>query len=191
MFRDGLNRKPPHEKPLCKMSESDCHYWLSKADLRKQQNDIKITVADIDTIADTSISAVKSNVHVLLLSLEDNSTLAGAAAILDQFSSEFSLGSKLEDPETLPFNKQKKEFSLKEGRAHVEFAQMMSQHKENMTTILKKLKAIDIEYSSTFDTYASENKSDDENSDESHYHLSGTKNIFLNVTKCSKSCMIT
>ena len=52
------------------MSESDCHHWLSKADLNKQQNDIKITVADIDTIADTSMSAVKSDVHVLPLSLE-------------------------------------------------------------------------------------------------------------------------
>ena len=70
LLRDGLNRIPSHEKPLCKMRESDCHHWLSKADLNKQQNDIKITVADIDTIADTSMSAVKSDVHVLPLSLE-------------------------------------------------------------------------------------------------------------------------
>ena len=61
---------------------------------------------------------------------------SGAVSILDQFPSEFDLCSKLENPETLPFNKQGKEFSLKEGRAHVEFAQMMSQHKENMTTML-------------------------------------------------------
>ena len=108
LLRDGLNRIPSHEKPLCEMSESDCHHWLSKADLNKQQNDIKITVADIDTIADTSMSAVKSDFHVLPLSLEDNSTLTGTAAILDQFSSKFILGRKLENPETLPFNKQKK-----------------------------------------------------------------------------------
>ena len=84
----------------------------------------------------------------------------------------------------------KKEFSLKEGRAHVEFAQMMSQHKENMTTILEKLQATDIEYSNTFDTNASDNKSDDEKENLPLPSLRH-KNIFLNVTKCSKSCMIT
>ena len=58
LLRDCLNRIPSHEKPLCEMSESDCHQWLPKADLSKQQNYIKITVADIDTIADMSMSCV-------------------------------------------------------------------------------------------------------------------------------------
>jgi hypothetical protein len=188
LLNDGLNRIPPHEKPLCAMSESDSHDWLSKADLNKERNNIKIKVADIDTITDTSMSTVKSNVHVLPLSLEDNSTLTGTAAILDQFSSEFNLSSTIENPETLPFNKQKKEFSIKEGRAHAEFALMMSQHKENMTTILEKLQATDIEYKNTFDTNAIDNiNGSDDESDDSESEFSTTlTQAQKHFSKCDK-----
>jgi hypothetical protein len=134
------------------------------------------------------MSTVKSNVHVLPLSLEDNSTLTGTAAILDQFSSEFNLSSTIENPETLPFNKQKKEFSIKEGRAHAEFALMMSQHKENMTTILEKLQATDIEYKNTFDTNAIDNiNGSDDESDDSESEFSTTlTQAQKHFSKCDK-----
>ena len=101
LLNDGLNKIPPHEKPICDMTETECNQWLSNADYCIQQN-VKISIPSIESISDTSMSTVKTDVHILPLSLENNATLTGTSSILDQFAKEFGLSNKLDKLETLP-----------------------------------------------------------------------------------------
>ena len=104
MLDDGLNKTPPHGKPISDMTEKECNQWLSNADYCVQQN-VKISIPSIEGIADTSMSTVKTDIHILPLSLENNATLTGTSAILDQFAEEFTLSKKVDKLETLPFDK--------------------------------------------------------------------------------------
>ena len=79
---------------------------------------------------DTSKSARKSDTTILPLSLENNSTLAGTCAILDQFGKEFSIPST-SGSQKLPFDTHSKMFCLKQAREHVEFIMMMDHHEHN------------------------------------------------------------
>ena len=104
LLDDGLNKTPPHEKTISDMTEKECNQWLSNADYCVQQN-VKISIPSIEGIADTSMSTVKTDIHILPLSLENNATLTGTSAILDQFAEEFTLSNKVDKLETLPFDK--------------------------------------------------------------------------------------
>lgn len=50
------------------MTEKECNQWLSNADYCVQQN-VKISIPSIEGIADTSMSTVKTDIHILPLSL--------------------------------------------------------------------------------------------------------------------------
>ena len=54
----------------------------------------------------------KTEVFVLPLSTEDNATITGTAAILDDFASEFNLPSSLKNPELFLFDSIKASFDL-------------------------------------------------------------------------------
>ncbi len=120
--------------------------WLSQADFTVQTNNAKISIPDIASIADMSMSDVKSDIHILPLSLQDNSTITGTASILDQFADEFQLSHKPEKQETLPFNTRNNSFTLKQAQEHVEFLTMMNQHKEEMQNLLAQHQAAEKEY---------------------------------------------
>ena len=171
LLSNGLNRIPTHEKPIHDMSEAECNQWLAKADYSTQQN-VKISIPSIESITDTSMSTVKTDVHILPLSLENNATLTGTSAILDQFADEFGLSTELEKLETLPFDNRRKTFSLKKAREHVEFLTMLYDHRDEMADLIKTLEAtgkeFDMSHESTDDDDdgndgVEESDSDDEN----------------------------
>lgn len=84
---------------------------------------------------------MKTDVHILPLSLENNATLTGTSVILDQFAEEFGLCNKVDKLETLPFDKRNRNFSLKKAREHVEFLIMLYEHRDEMADLLKTLEA--------------------------------------------------
>ena len=73
--------------------------WLSNADDCVLQN-VKISIHSIEGIADASMSTVKTNIHILPLSLENNATLTGTSAIPDLFAEDFTLSNKVDKLET-------------------------------------------------------------------------------------------
>lgn len=97
------------------MTEKECNQWPSSADYCIQQN-VKISIPSIESICDTSMSTVKTDVHILPLSVENNSTLTGTSGILDQFAEEYGLSKRTDKLETLPLDKRNKNFSLKKAR---------------------------------------------------------------------------
>ena len=73
----------------------------------------------------------KSNVVILPLSLEDNSTITGTASILEEFGSEFGIICS-HDTCFLPFNDDTKTYDLKEARSRFEFLTLLEKHKSEM-----------------------------------------------------------
>ena len=65
LLHDGLNRLPAMlpGNSVCDMSEIECSQWLSQADVQTNKLNAKISIPDIRSIADTSMSAIKSDIH--------------------------------------------------------------------------------------------------------------------------------
>ena len=160
LLDDGLNKTPPHEKPISDMTEKERNHWLSNADYCVQQN-VKISIPGIEGIADTSMSTVKTDIHILPLSLENNATLTGTSAILDQFAEELTLSNKVDKLEKLPFDKKMGVLASKKAREHVEFITMLFQHRDQMSALLKTLEANDKEFDSSNDDEDDEDLMDD------------------------------
>jgi hypothetical protein len=110
LLHDGLNIST--EKPLSKMTEKECDHCLS---MQSYSVSTEVRVSADYSYNDSSQSSRKTDTIILPISLENNSTLAGTCAILDQFSKEFSIPTT-EHSERLPFDKNTKTFSLKEAR---------------------------------------------------------------------------
>lgn len=162
---DGLNKTPAHEKPVCDMTEKECNQWLSNADYCVQKN-VKISIPSTESIADTSMSTVKTDIHILPLSLENNATLTGTSVILDQFAEEFALSNEVDKLETLPFDKRNRSSSLKKAREHVEFLTMLYEHRDEMADLLKTIEATEKEFDSSHDL-TNDNGDDDDLTDDS------------------------
>ena len=76
----------------------------------------------------------KSEVVILPLSLENNSTITGTASILEEFGKEFSITCS-HDTCFLPFNENPKTFDLKEARSRFEFIKLLEKHKVEMNEL--------------------------------------------------------
>ena len=133
LLKDGLNIST--EKPLSEMSEKECDRCLSTQSY-SESTEVKVS-ADYSYI-DSSQSSRKTDTIILPISLENNSTLTGTCAILDQFCKEFSLPNT-EQSERLPFDKNTKTFSLKEAREHAEFMIMMHYHGQGRSEYQQEL----------------------------------------------------
>ena len=84
--------KPP--QPFAKMTETEFNTWFSKVDLENfESNDkkkFKGKVPSKQKLCSKS-QCDKTEIINLPLSLEDNATLAGTAAIFKEFGKEFSI----------------------------------------------------------------------------------------------------
>ena len=77
---------------------------------------------------------------MLPLSLENNSTLTGTAAILEQFSREFETPCKHANRQFV-FNKSSKLYDLAAARKHHEFMIMLFHHRKNSITIDQQIRS--------------------------------------------------
>ena len=84
---------------------------------------------------------VKSNVHILPLSLEDNSTVLGTVSILDDLSKLFNLPQEKSKADYLPFDYVSRNFDADSGRLHFELLSPQSH--------VKYMKNIEVEMRSS------------------------------------------
>lgn len=113
--------------------------WLKKQDLdepRKKKGKCVIQVPDV--VKPSSVSNNKSDVVILPLSVEDNSTITGTASILEEFGQEFGIQCN-HDTSFLPFDENKGAFDLKEARNRYEFMKLLEKHKTDMTEFKSQL----------------------------------------------------
>ena len=121
------------------MSEKECNRCLSA---KSYHISTELKISADSSYVDTSQSARKSDTTILPLSLENNSTLAGTCAILDQFGKEFSIPST-GGSQKLPFDTHSKMFCLKQAREYVEFIMMMDHHEHNGEQYKQQFSAAD------------------------------------------------
>jgi transcriptional regulator of met regulon len=107
---DGtMNSIPEPPKPFREMSEVDLNLWLSKVNLdqHKRESVKKFKISNPSKQERClNHQTTKTDVVNLQLSLENNSTLTGTAAILEQFAEEFSI--PCPHHYEIPFNKSEK-----------------------------------------------------------------------------------
>ena len=86
----SLNDLPTSLKPLFEISEQEINSWLEQPNFKEEkQQRHKIRIPPVEEFCKKMQSTEKSDVINLPLTLEDNSTLTGTAAILDVFAKEF------------------------------------------------------------------------------------------------------
>ena len=137
LLKMGLNTIPMCSKNFEDMSEQEFVEWLSKQDLdeqKKKKGKFAVQVPEMVEPGNTN----KSDVVILPLSLEDNSTINGTASIFEEFGKEFRISCD-HDTCFLPFNETTKTFDLKEARNRFEFLKVLENHKLEMKELTSQL----------------------------------------------------
>ena len=129
LLRDGINFVASATKPIKNMTETDCNTFLKSKGYTGEAEATILT--NKESNAYISRSSVKTQTIILPLSLEDNSTLSGTGAILDEFGRKFGIPVDSQK-EYLPFDKQTKTFCIKQAREHCEFISMLKFQKDNL-----------------------------------------------------------
>lgn len=138
---DGcLNDVPLPPKPFTEMDEAQLNTGLSKIYLTNSNNngrkEFTINVpAKRELCLNTQSS--KTNIVHLPLSLEDNSTLNGTAAILEEFGKEFSIPCPQRN--AIPFHKADKKFDLLSARTQYDFIKSVNDHHVEMSEMEKQI----------------------------------------------------
>ena len=103
------------------MNEQEINSLLGQPNFKEEkQQGYKITIPPVEEFCKKMQSTEKSDVINLPLSLEDNSTLIGTAAILDIFAKEFAIPQG-RSSHYIEFNNATKEFDLKSARERYHF----------------------------------------------------------------------
>ena len=140
ILKDALSSLP-FEQDIKGMSEDDFDKWLSQGSYKEDKSKIKISPPLPRKMFPLN-DITKSNLYRLTLSLENNSTVSGTGAILQELARDFGMPHTMVK-ETIPFDLQSNQFSLKQAREHVEFLRMMKDHESEMEEFVKVLNETD------------------------------------------------
>ena len=146
LLEKSLNVIPTPPKPFVEMEEAELNSWLSKVNFEKPKDDheqkFKVSVPKKQTICKNT-QVTKTDVINFPLSLEDNSTLNGTAAIYEEFGREFSIPcAKTYD---IPFNPFAKKFDLIAARTQYDFMKSVEKHQNEMSEIEKRISSVEKE----------------------------------------------
>ena len=137
---DALNKIPPGSKKIKDMTELELNSYISNANFNTQAT-YKIKVPKESDLVTIRGPVMKSNVHVLSLSLEDNSTIVGTMSILDQLASDISLPNEKRGPEYLPVDSVSGTFDVQSARSHFELLISQYNHQSNMCDLERQLRS--------------------------------------------------
>ena len=133
----GLNNIPSHSKNLSDMNEKMFDQWLKRQDfVTKTTTKYDITIPELSIKSNSNCQ--KSERLILPLSLENNATTTGTAAIIEEFGKEFGVSCE-HAKEYLPFNNENQTFDLPAARKHHEFLTALNMHKISMARTVQQL----------------------------------------------------
>ena len=164
-----LNKLPESPKKLEEMNETEVNAWLRNIDFTKMntlQPEYDITVSPVSNFCKNMQVIKKTDVLNLPLSLEDNSTLLGTAALFETFCKEFNIPCE-NLVEYIEFDENKKEFNIKSARERSLFLKSFEEHaivmkdiEKQMTLPVRDIEETDLEIQNLSDN------SEESNSDE-------------------------
>ncbi len=131
----------PNPSLFYSMNEKEFDQWLNKQDFSKNDKqifDIKLPQTSIELDPHCS----KSETLILPLSLENNATTTGTAAIIEHFGKEFGVPCN-HAKEYMPFDDKSKTFDIAAVRSHHEFLASLREHKREMADMAHNLKEVE------------------------------------------------
>ncbi|CAB3996362.1 Hypothetical predicted protein [Paramuricea clavata] len=132
LLQTGLNCIPQPDKDFATMTEEEFLEWLKKQTVEGVQVKENFVIQVADVLKPSVDSSYKSSdVVILPLSVEDNSTINGTASILEEFGKEFGIDCN-HQTSFLLFDENKKVFDLKASRNRYEFITHLEEHKKTM-----------------------------------------------------------
>jgi hypothetical protein len=125
------------------MDEKEFDTWLSKANLSKGVESEKKFKVKPPSMQECSVSSqtTKSKIVNLPLSLENNSTLTGTAAIFEEFGREFSIPCL--HASAIPFDRSEKKFDLMSARNQFDFMKSVNAHQIEMLELEKEMRSVE------------------------------------------------
>ena len=143
----ACNGIPDTEKCISDMSEKELSDLLVKwnsLERKREMLDIHLPSLSMQS----SPHCEKSKTLILPLSLENNATTTGTAAIIEEFGNEFGIPCE-HAKQYLPFDEKNKVFNIDAARKHHEFLFSLHEHKKEMIETVRILnnaeKALDSE----------------------------------------------
>ena len=133
-----LNCLPSSEKEIVDMNEKEFDQWLQEQDFSRSMAGEYDVVLPKQTIT-TNSNCQKSETLILPLSLENNATTTGTAAIIEEFGKEFGVPCQ-HAKEYLPFDNKGKTFDLVAAREHHRFIASLQTHKSSMVKTVQQLR---------------------------------------------------
>ena len=128
---NALNRFPKLMN-LHTLSEKDFNEWLKVFNSEKNYRNYKLDVQEnYNVMKIHSSPQPQSNVNVLPLSLENNSTVTGTGAIIQEFGNMSRMPNK-DLTRYIPYDQSTKSYSLKQARNHFEYLRMLYDHQSDM-----------------------------------------------------------
>ena len=146
----GLNKIPLASAEFGSMTDNEFMTWLSNANFQDVEDNVTLHIRQSCLSDDHQNPKCeeKSNTLILPLLLEDNSTLTGGAACLDEFGREFKIPCQPDDV-ILPFDDKLDNFSIESARKYQEFLLQIKERKKEMVTLMEKLtsfeKSLDVD----------------------------------------------
>jgi len=177
----ALNKIPPSRKKFKEMTESELNSFMASADLNTQAK-YKIKVPKESELVTVRGPAETSNVHILPLSLEDNSTIIGTMSILDKLASDFSLPNEKKGAEYLPFDSVSGTFDFHSARSHYELLINQHNHQSNMGELERQLRSRERALDGVTDKELEENsREEDGHQSSERRHFESEDNTFWEV----------
>ena len=133
-----LNCLPSSEKEIVDMNEKEFDQWLQDQDFSRSMTGEYDVVLPKQTIT-TNSNCQKSETLILPLSLENNATTTGTAAIIEEFGKEFGVPCQ-HAKEYLPFDNKGKTFDLVAAREHHRIIASLQTHKSSMIKTVQQLR---------------------------------------------------
>ena len=135
-----LNKLPSSSKKLEEMNETEVNAWLRSIDFEKKntlQSEYNIVVLPVTRFCENMQTIEKTDVINLPLSLEDNSTLLGTAALFETFIKEFDISCD-NLTEYTEFDESKEQFNIKSARERSLFLKSLEEHRIVMKDLENK-----------------------------------------------------
>lgn len=170
LLNSFLNYIPASPKSFEEMNEVEINTWLRNTSFEDWNTPAKyiIKISSVYEFGKNTQLPEKTNVVTLPLSLEDNSTLTGTAAVLEEFGKEFNLPCSNDSGMYIEFDRTKKEFDIKSARERYVFTKSLEEHRnvmaqmeKQMTSTDKDIEMDDFLFQSTQSDQSSDSDSDD------------------------------
>ena len=134
----GLNAVPNSEKKIDAMSEQEFQAWLKKQILSESH----LQKYKLQKTLPRKKNEGPTKTIILPLSIENNATITGTAAVLEHYGQEFEIPcthSKV----VLPYDEILKTFNIEAAREHHEFLYLLQEHKNEIIQLEEQLKSIE------------------------------------------------